>query len=124
MKQLLLMVSLLFVLAACGGEKVHEHISEGLATDTKQILDIYDSAMEEKRSFSDDERYILEDFRLLYDAKEKKGDLTEEESRLFILVRNMIGLDEALVLKESERESYEAQKKLINSVIKTGEIYE
>ncbi|MGD6781339.1 hypothetical protein ACQCT3_18055 [Sutcliffiella horikoshii] len=123
MKHFLLIGTLLIILTGCGGEKVHENISEGIATDAKQILEIYDIAVKEKRSFTDDEQYILDDFQLLYGAKEKNGDLSEEESRLFILVRNMIDLDEALVLKESEHEDYEAQKKLINSVIKTGEIY-
>ncbi|MCG1029298.1 lipoprotein [Virgibacillus halodenitrificans] len=123
MKKVLFVLVSLLVLTACG-DKVNENINEDMATDTTQIIDISDNVIKEERSLEDNETAIMDDYQLLYGAKYKKGDLTEEEERLYLLVRNMLDMKEQLLYKETGQENYKHQKNLIESVIKTGTIYD
>lgn len=113
-------ILLLLLLAACGNQ-LNENIDETMAESTNQILDIFDKAIREERSLTDDELFVVDDYQLLYGAKEKIDALTEEESRLFILVRNMTDMSDTLILVSSNHNSYESQKNLINDTLYDNE---
>ena len=110
----------LLLLTACG---IHENIDEKMAEDTKQVMDIVDKAYKEDRDFTDREQAKLDDYQLLYGAKEKDGQLTEEESLLLLLVSgDLIDRYDTYSLMDSNKEFYKITIDRINSVIKTGEV--
>jgi len=116
------LVIALLILTACGNS-IHENIDEKMAEDTKQVMDIVDKAYKEDRDFTDREQAKLDDYQLLYGAKDKVGDLTEEESLLLLLVSNdLIDRYDAYSLMDSNKEFYKITVDRINSVIKTGEV--
>lgn len=127
MRKLFCLVFIWFLLTGCGNS-IHENIDEKMAADTRQIINIFDTAIKEGRSFTDDESFVVDDYVLLYNAKLNNpdlvvGGLTEEERRLLILTTKMIDMAETLILIESNHESYDSQKDSINNVINTGNIY-
>lgn len=127
MKRIIILLLAMSLLAACGSKaKVHDSISKDVADDTKQVLNIYDSSIEEDRLFTDKETLTLEDYLLSYGARYKAEDhslsLSEEERRLFILARNLIEAHPEGVLTASSVGYYENAKELIQRVIETGEI--
>ena len=128
MKKLAAIILILF-LAACGGEKVHENISEDMVNDTNQILDIMDEAVESGNDLSDRDWDTFDSYYAKYNGKLENpdatvGGLTEEEERLFILVSNIIEHPEFYYTLESDKEDYANQKRTIQNVIETGEIYD
>jgi len=120
MKRLLLVI--IFFLVACGN-KIHENIDERMVEDTKQVMEIVDKAYKEDREFTDREQAKLDDYQLLYGAKEKDGQLTEEESLLLLLVSgDLIDRYDTYSLLNSNKEFYDITINRINNVIKTGEV--
>lgn len=120
------MVAALMLLVACSS-KVHENISEEMAKDTEQILDIMDSAIDEERDLTDRELSVFEQYLATYNAKLDNpdlavGGLTEEEERLLIVTSMVIETPEIFMTLESDIERYESMKEQIKNVIKTGEI--
>ncbi|MDR4318374.1 Uncharacterised protein [Niallia circulans] len=123
MKQIIWPVLLgILILSGCGNS-VHENISEEMATDTEQILEIFDENIKEERSLNEREEKIFESYSTKYGAHYKTdGDLTEEETRLYILTNNLIDMYDHLTTLSSDKENYENQKSVIKKVIKEGEI--
>lgn len=112
----------ILILSGCGNS-VHENISEEMATDTEQILEIFDENIKEERSLNEREEKIFESYSTKYGAHYKTdGDLTEEETRLYILTNNLIDMYDHLTTLSSDKENYENQKSVIKKVIKEGEI--
>lgn len=127
MKRLLFIVLAAMLLVACGKDKVHENINEDMAQDTKQVLSIYGESIKEDRLFTEKESLTVEDYLTKYGARYNQGEgtsheLSEEESRLFILTRNWIEIYPEGVLYDSGIESFKNTKEIIETVINTGEI--
>ncbi|WP_200411362.1 hypothetical protein [Virgibacillus salexigens] len=123
MKNVLLLVILSVVLVGCG-DKIHENIGEDIADDTNQILNIMDGVIEEKNEISEQEKEIFDHYYIKYSAFQKNSELSEEEERLFILVKHIVENPEFYTTLESDKENYEDRKRQINNVIKTGQIYD
>lgn len=119
-KGLVLFVIALLFLAGCN--KVHENINQSMADDTEQVLTIIETNMKEDRDLTERETATMDDYLLLYGAKEKSDKLTEEENRLFILTRNLIEMYERSSALSSDKDSYNDAIKRIRTVIKTGSI--
>ncbi|MEK4442354.1 hypothetical protein [Niallia sp. FSL K6-0077] len=123
MKKLLGSVLLSVVILSGCGNSIHKNISEEMATDTEQILEIFDDNIKEERSLNEREQKIFESYSTKYGAHYKtEGDLTEEETRLYILTNNLIDMYDHLTTLTSDKENYENQKSIIKKVIKEGEI--
>lgn len=112
----------ILILTGCGNS-VNENISEEMATDTEQILVIFDDNIKEERSLNEREQKIFDSYSTKYGAYYKtEGELTEEEERLYILTNNLIDMYDNLTTLSSDKEDYENQKSIIKKVIKEGEI--
>jgi|SRR5690625_3373316 len=117
-----ILVIALLILTACGNS-IHENIDEKMAEDTKQVMDIVDKAYKEDREFTEREQVKLDDYQLLYGAKDKIGDLTEEESLLLLLVSgDLIDRYDTYSLLDSNKEFYDITVGRIDNVIKTGNV--
>lgn len=127
MKKVLILLMFL-ILSGCGNS-VHENIREKMAEDTEQVIDLFETAIEEDRDFIDRDVTMLSSYQEKYqsikdnpEAAVSDGGLTEEENRLFILTTNMIDMRDSLTLLSSDVESFESTRDMIRDVIKTGEI--
>lgn len=113
-KVLVLLFISMIVLSACG-KTLKEDVSEDMESEVVQILDIMDDAKKGKRLLTDEEQFILDDYIALYEGKSKMEMLSETEEVAHIMIKNMVGMADNLVLKNGE--SYETQKKMILETI-------
>lgn len=121
-------ILLSFILLVGCGDKLHENISESMAEDTKQILEIMDDVIKEDRELTEKEQNIFKSYHEFYQSKMLEPEssvlkLTEEEKRLFLLTNDIAENPELFYTLESDKERYESWKERILNVMETGNIF-
>lgn len=123
MKRLLIVIATTLLLGACASNKVHENISERMADDTYQVLEILDVAVKDEGKVSDKEQKVLDAYMKTYGDKVENNLLTEEETKLYDSMDTFIFIKDTYTDLKSDRKQYEIGRQNIVNIIETGEGY-